>query len=154
LVSELCRSGASKVFEAHVAGNEQPILLKVLDTERLDDSRLKPEEWIFAFDREASLAKEIALDGLPTFIQAGQDGSRRYVAYARISGTPLNTVMSRGKLSADAVRLIIASAAGTLFELHERGFLYCNMLPSTVHVRDDGSALLTDLSLLAPATGP
>jgi serine/threonine protein kinase len=155
VIADLGRVGGTNAYEALAADTRQAAYVKVLDPSKLDDQRLRPEEWIRCFEREGQVAAALKAPGLPELIEAGLQGNLRFLAYDRVQGLPLNTVIARGKsMPASAVRRAMASAAKALFALHRAGYVYCNVQAQHVLLLRDHSVRLDDLSFVAPATGP
>lgn len=155
IVSELGRAGPAVILDARTAGSNELVQLKVLDTARIDDARLRTEEWVACFGREVAIARKLSHRALPRLLEAGQEGPLQYIAYDRVESVPLSAVIGRGKpLDAESIRRIIAGVAQALAYLHERGFVCCNVQAHSVVLTREGYARVNDLSLAASAAGP
>jgi serine/threonine protein kinase len=153
--ADLGRFGASNAYEAKAIEGKESVLLKVLDTDRIDDARLRPDEWTFLFDRELAIARPLKNPSLPLVIEAGLQGALRYVAYRRAEGTPLNVLLGQGRqLPPGAIRRLIATAADALGYLHGRSIVFANVQAQSILQLRDGSAMLSDLSFASPTADP
>lgn len=154
VLSELGPVGASSAYEAR-SPEGGLVFLKILDEQKIDDARLRADQWIALFEREAELAGRITVSGVSRLIEHGREASFRYLAYERVDGLSLSALIGREKLpTPDSVRRLASSIAGSLRELHQRGILYCNVHSQAVLMRPDGLAHLSDLSMIAEIEGP
>jgi serine/threonine protein kinase/CheY-like chemotaxis protein len=153
--SVLSRSASSLQFRARDPNISRPVVLKVMDPQFVTDPRLRRDDWISLFKREARLAGRLAHPALPILHDAGRDGSVFFIVYSLIEGKPLNVTLESGdQLSREQVRRTLIDLAVALDHLHCRGLVHCDVRASNVIVAASGHAHLVDFSLTSAVEGP
>jgi serine/threonine-protein kinase len=153
--SLLKRTATSAVFRARDPNVARTVLLRVMSPDFINDSRLRREEWITLFKREARVAGRLSHPLLPTLFDAGRDGAFFFIVYSMIEGEPLSHVLDRGEtIPTDRIVRIISDVALALAHLHAHGVVHCDVRASNVVIDIEGRAHLVDFSLASDASGP
>jgi tRNA A-37 threonylcarbamoyl transferase component Bud32 len=149
------RSATTIVFRGRDPNVSRPVVLKVMDPDFISDPRLRREEWISVFKREARLSGRVLHTHLPTLYDAGRDGNVFFMVYSLFEGELLSTLLERGdRIPAEHVRRIVIDLASALEHLHDRGIVHCDLRAANVIVGANAHGYLIDLSMACELTGP
>jgi serine/threonine-protein kinase len=149
------RSASALHFRARDPNVSRPVLLKVMDPDFVSDVRLRRDDWVSLFKREARIAGRVNHPALPVLFDAGRDGAVFFIAYSMIEGRTLNAILDSGELlSPDAIRDIVKRLATALDHLHARGVVHCDVRAANVIIAPGGDAHLVDFSLASMIEGP
>lgn len=151
----LKRTATSAVFRAKDPNVARTVLLRVMSPDFINDSRLRRDEWITLFKKEARVAGRLTHPLLPTLFDAGRDGAFFFIVYSMVEGEPLSAVLDRGEtIPSDRIARIIADIAAALAHMHARNVVHCDVRASNVVIDIEGRAHLVDFSLASDAAGP
>jgi len=143
-LQRLLGEGASgAVFLATREGAREPVALKVLASELLDDEVARAR-----FAREASLLEEADHPALLPLLEAAPEAPRPYLALAYLSGGDLRSHLAEaGPLPGAEVLELGRRLAGALGALHRAGIVHRDLKPENVLLDGEGRAYLADLGL-------
>ena len=142
-VQRLSVGAISAVFLAEKESSNQTLILKVL--------RQVPDhaDGSGPFDRFLQEYESIAGIDHPNIVKIydlGVGDDHAHIAMEYLSGGNLQQCIEEG-ISEDQVIDFVKQIASALDELHTRGILHCDLKPSNVMLRENGSAALIDFGL-------
>jgi serine/threonine-protein kinase len=92
--------------------------------------------------REATILASVDHPGLPDFFECGVLPDRRpWIAMELVQGTPLQTEMAKGPMSADAVRAFVRAVARVLAAAHARGVAHRDLKPDNIFLTQGESSV-------------
>lgn len=149
------RTASTAIFRARDPNVSRTVLLKVMSPDFITDPRLRREEWVTLFKREARVAGKLDHALIPTLYDAGRDGGFFFIVYSLVEGEPLSALIERGEtIAADKVKKIVVDVATALAHLHAKGVVHCDVRASNVVLDTEGRAHLVDFSMASEAGGP
>ncbi|MCK6546628.1 protein kinase, partial [Myxococcota bacterium] len=149
------RSASALLFRARDPNVSRELALKVLDPDLVADRRIRREEWVSLFKKEARIAGRFYHPRVPALFDAGRDGNVYFLAYALVEGESLQQAIDRAeRFDPERVRRIVADVASALDHLHTRGVVHCDVRAANVVLGKDGHAYLVDFSMATEADGP
>jgi serine/threonine-protein kinase len=147
LLERAGEGGMGLVFRAIREQDGTVVALKVLKTDVSAN-----ETYRRRFEHEVRAASRVRHPNLVPLLDDGEADGERYLAYEWVSGQSVeDRLAGHGPLPLEeAVRIVEQVGAG-LDELHDTGLVHRDVKASNVLLREDGTAMLTDLGL---ARGP
>ncbi|HSG38573.1 MAG TPA: serine/threonine-protein kinase, partial [Thermoanaerobaculia bacterium] len=116
----LGEGGMGVVYRARDVVSGRTVALKVLHP-----LRTREEEHRLRFLREAEILTRLDHPNIVRVFETGEAGGRAYICMELLTGEPLGRwIRRRGPLPPEAVREILAAAAGALGYVHERGIVH------------------------------
>ena len=106
------------------------------------------------FEREISLQAGLAHASLIPVLDAGADGTRRYLVMPLIEGTTLAGRIVSGPLAEHETRRIGAALAQALDCVHDHGIVHRDVKPSNVLLGRDGQVFLADFGIACRRAAP
>lgn len=149
LASVLSKSQRATVYRAFDPNVDRQVVLKVMDTEAIDDASMSRDDWIVLFEREARIAGKAKDPRIPVLFDAGRDGSNYFMAMELLHGEVLRTLLVHSfPMSAASITRVIRDVASALLSLHDEGIMHGDVRPGNIVVTDAFSgAYLLDFSL-------
>jgi tRNA A-37 threonylcarbamoyl transferase component Bud32 len=146
LLERLGAGAAATVWRAKAGRSE--VALKLFDAEVMQSSDARER-----FFREARVGAEIAHRHVVAIRDSGQlEDGRCYLAMELVRGRSLGVALrAEGKLDPGRAAEIAAGVADGLAALHARGIVHRDIKPDNVLLREDGSAVVSDLGLARSA---
>ncbi|HZE99647.1 MAG TPA: protein kinase [Planctomycetota bacterium] len=141
LVKEVGKGGMGRVYRAWDENVGRFVAVKVIDTEDVTDRE--------RFVREAQIAGRLNHPSIATVYQAGEQGTRGYIAMQFIEGGPIDAV----KLPLLNCLALIRDAARALSYAHEQGVIHRDVKPGNLMVDNGGRVFLTDFGLAKEVVG-
>lgn len=149
------RTASTAVFRAKDPNVSRSVLLKAMSPDFITDPRLRREEWVTLFKREARMAGKLSHPLIPTLFDAGRDGGFFFIVYSLVEGEPLSAVIERGEpIPTAKLKKIISDVATALAHMHSKGVVHCDVRASNVVLDLQGAAHLVDFSMASEAGGP
>jgi hypothetical protein len=100
-----------------------------------------------AYEREAHHARAVSSPGLAELLEASEHG----LVYRRSRGRTLVEWLRASAGRSDDASAVLRGVLELLIPLHARGLVAGTLVPSALHVADDGAVELIDRSSLGPA---
>jgi len=141
LVREVGKGGMGRVYRAWDENVGRIVAVKVIDTEDVGDRE--------RFVREAQIAGRLHHPSIATVFQAGEEGTRGYIAMQFIEGGAIDGQ----KLSLLNLLGLIRDAAHALSYAHEQGVVHRDVKPGNLMVDGGGRVFLTDFGLAKEVVG-
>jgi hypothetical protein len=141
LVREVGKGGMGRVYSAWDENVGRYVAVKVIDTEDINDRE--------RFVREAQIAGRLNHASIATVYQAGEQGTRGYIAMQFIEGGPIDGQ----KLPLLSTLAMIRDAAHALSYAHEQGVIHRDVKPGNLMVDGKGHVFLTDFGLAKEVVG-
>jgi hypothetical protein len=141
LVREVGKGGMGRVYRAWDENVGRYVAVKVIDTEDVSDRE--------RFVREAQIAGRLHHPSIATVFQAGEQGTRGYIAMQFIEGGPIDG----HKMPLLATLGLIRDAARALSYAHEQGVIHRDVKPGNLMVDGKGHVYLTDFGLAKEVVG-
>ncbi|MBK8013528.1 MAG: protein kinase [Deltaproteobacteria bacterium] len=139
----LGRSATTSSFFARDANLERELFIKALDPTLVADTRLKTEEWVRLFKREARMAARVAHGALPVLYDAGTHEGCYFAVYQWFEGAVLARKVNAGRPMATAdVYRVMLDVVDALAYLHSRGILHGDIRAANILVGPRGAKLL------------
>jgi hypothetical protein len=135
LVREVGKGGMGRVYRAWDENVGRFIAVKAIDTEDVGDRE--------RFVREAQIAGRLNHPSIATVFQAGEQGTRGYIAMQFIEGGPIDA----HKLPLLTALALVRDAAHALSYAHEQGVVHRDVKPGNLMVDGQGRVFLTDFGL-------
>tara|TARA_R110002096_G_scaffold31773_3_gene92842 strand:- start:1051 stop:3663 length:2613 start_codon:yes stop_codon:yes gene_type:complete len=139
-------SGASAtVVRASHVSNGDVVALKLL-RDHMDVTG----RWRERFQREMRLAQDLEHEGLCRVLAWGEHESQPFLVMSLVEGQTLAAEIASQPLTATEVARrvsVLVQVAQALQYMHVRGLVHRDVKPDNILVRQDGSAVLTDLGL-------
>jgi hypothetical protein len=135
LVREVGKGGMGRVYRAWDENLGRFVAVKVIDTE---DAASRER-----FVREAQIAGRLHHPSIATVFQAGEEGTRGYIAMQFIEGGAID---SKKPPLLTALSLILDSARALSYA-HEQGVVHRDVKPGNLMVDGKGHVFLTDFGL-------
>jgi hypothetical protein len=141
LVQEVGKGGMGRVYRAWDENVGRFVAVKVIDTEDVGDRE--------RFVREAQIAGRLHHPSIATVFQAGEQGTRGYIAMQFIEGGAIDSQ----KLSLLTLLAMVRDAARALCYAHEQGVVHRDVKPGNLMVDGKGLVFLTDFGLAKEVVG-
>ncbi len=141
LVREVGKGGMGRVYHAWDENVGRYVAVKVIDTEDVGDRE--------RFVREAQIAGRLHHPSIATVFQAGEQGTRGYIAMQFIEGGAIDAQ----KLSLLPLLALVRDAAHALCYAHEQGVVHRDVKPGNLMVDGKGQVFLTDFGLAKEVVG-
>jgi hypothetical protein len=135
LVREVGKGGMGRVYRAWDENVGRFVALKAIDTEDVGDRE--------RFVREAQIAGRLSHPSIATVFQAGEQGTRGWIAMQFIEGGPIDA----HKLPLLTALALVRDAAQALSYAHEQGVIHRDVKPGNLMVDGQGRVFLTDFGL-------
>ena len=135
LVREVGKGGMGRVYYAWDENVGRFVAVKVIDTEDVTDRE--------RFVREAQIAGRLHHPSIATVYQAGEQGTRGYIAMQFIEGGAIDG----HKMPLLSTLAMIRDAAQALSYAHEQGVIHRDVKPGNLMVDGKGHVFLTDFGL-------
>jgi serine/threonine-protein kinase len=136
----LCELFAAWPFGRQAAGRA-PYLLKLLRSDCKGDPRARA-----LLEREAEVGRHVTHPHLIAVLDAGVQGSDRFVVLPNLEGATLAEILDEGQPQPLAVALWLArQAAQALQALHAANWLHMDLKPANLHVSPRGHLTVLDL---------
>lgn len=106
--------------------------------------------WRERFQREQRLAQSLQHEGLCRVLAWGEHEGQPFLVMSLVEGLTLAAEIASGPLTSDAVTRrvrVLMQVARALQCMHRHGLVHRDVKSGNIIVRDDGSAVLTDLGL-------
>ncbi len=140
------RGGMADVHRAHDTMLDRTVAVKLLrDVTEVDTRR---------FADEARLLSTLHHPHIVTFLDAGVDDERPWIALELADGATLAQLVASSTPDVERIREIGSEVAAGLAHAHDRGVVHRDVKPSNIVLGADGTAKLTDFGIarLADAT--
>ncbi|MBV8881704.1 MAG: serine/threonine protein kinase, partial [Planctomycetaceae bacterium] len=135
LVKEVGKGGMGRVYHAWDENVGRYVAVKVITTEDQSDRE--------RFVREAQIAGRLHHPSIATVYQAGEQGTRGYIAMQFIEGGPIDGQ----KLPLLSSLAMIRDAAHALSYAHEQGVIHRDLKPGNIVIGADGRPFVLDFGL-------
>jgi len=135
LVREVGKGGMGRVYYAWDENVGRYVAVKVIDTEDVTDRE--------RFVREAQIAGRLHHPSIATVYQAGEQGTRGYIAMQFIEGGPIDG----HRMPLLSTLAMIRDAAQALSYAHEQGVIHRDVKPGNLMLDGKGHVFLTDFGL-------
>jgi serine/threonine protein kinase len=148
LGERIALGGAAEIYEATDVHLAQAVAVKVLTA---DDHG---PEHIQRFAEEARLLATVNHPNLVPLVDAGRDGSWRYLVMPLIQGEDLARIIRRGPLPPPEVARVGAALADALAHIHALRIVHRDLKPANVLIEPGGGVYLADFGIAHAWDGP
>lgn len=139
---EIARGGMGIVYEASDTRLGRKVAIKLLTTERRNDS-----QWLKRFRREAKLASGLNHPNILTIYDIGEENGIPYIASEHVEGITLRTRMAGNSLPIrDSIDIASQIARGML-AAHSSSIIHRDLKPDNIMIRNDGIVKILDFGL-------
>jgi eukaryotic-like serine/threonine-protein kinase len=142
IVGRIGAGGMGVVYKARDTKLGRLVALKVLADGSLASATARARML-----REARNASALNHPNIATIYEVGEDGGQIYIAMELVEGRPLNEVIQRDGMAAQAVTRYALQIASALAHAHERGIVHRDLKPANVVVTADGHVKVLDFGL-------
>jgi tRNA A-37 threonylcarbamoyl transferase component Bud32 len=133
--------GSSVVYRAYDRDLRRELALKVLRSDRLDESSLT------RLRREAAAARDTASPRLVRVFDIGSSGNVVYLSMELVEGTTLKGRLRAGRLEIEEAVRISIQVLEAVGDLHEVGLVHRDLKPSNILLAPGGAVKVGDLGL-------
>lgn len=141
IVEQLGEGGMAIVYKAFDTRLERAVALKVIRTERMDDS-----QFLGRFEREARALAKLTHPNIVHINDYGEHDGLPYLVMDFIPGGTLKEKIGAPIPWAEAA-WFLAPVAGALDYAHKQGIIHRDIKPSNILVTDSGQPMLTDFGI-------
>lgn len=154
IVTRLGRGGMGEVYRADDLRLDQPVALKFLPSEWIDDAerreRLRDEVRLARGVSHPRVCRVFDLDEIE---HAG--GRELCLAMELIDGEDLASLLSRiGRLAPEKATDIGTQICAGLAAIHKAGVVHCDLKPANIMIDADGSVRITDFGIAESVQAP
>lgn len=142
IIEKLGQGGMATVYKAYHAGLDRYVALKVLHTELTEDLTFTAR-----FQREAHLVAKLDHPNIVPVYDFAEYNGYPYLVMKFIEGETLKARLTRTRLKANEILLIVESVGSALVYAHQEGILHRDIKPSNVLLAKDGRIYLADFGL-------
>jgi serine/threonine protein kinase len=146
ILEKLGEGGMGVVYKAEDTKLHRPVALKFLSPSFPADEPQRER-----FQREAQTAASLLHPNIATIFElneVSEDTPRAlYIAMEYVEGEPLSELLKNGPLPEEQVHSIAVQLARGLLAAHEHGVVHCDIKPSNICVKTDGSVKILDFGL-------
>ncbi len=141
VVEQLGEGGMAIVYKAFDTRLERAVALKVIRTERMDDS-----QFLGRFEREARALAKLTH---PNIVHINDYGEHEGLPYLVMDFIPGGTLKERigAPIHWGEAAWFLAPVAGGLDYAHKQGIIHRDIKPSNILVTDSGQPMLTDFGI-------
>ena len=143
LVSKLAQGGMGAVYLAERADGhfEQRAAIKLI-------RGVPSAEMLAHFTRERQILATLQHPHIARLLDGGATpGGQPYLVMEYVEGVPIDTYCSEHKLPLDARLKLFEEVCGAVQFAHRRLIVHCDLKPSNVLVREDGTPVLLDFGI-------
>lgn len=98
--------------------------------------------------KESGMLHALMVSGLPRHVKsADRDVEPPFLAMEYVEGKLLSDVLAAGAMPHKQAAECVAAVAETVNALHRAGFVHCDLKPSNIIIRPDGSTCVLDLGV-------
>ena len=148
LLEPIGAGGLGDVYRARDTKVGRTVALKVLSEDRSIDRRFD-ERFKTAIRDAAGLSHP----NIATLFDAGDDGSRWYIAYEFVSGVTLRQELSNRAVNSRRALELAIQIGDALADAHGRDVVHGDLRPETIMVTAKGSAKILDFGLASWTRG-
>lgn len=132
LISKIGVGGYGAVFKARQASTGQLVAVKMLLSDRLDDSQTLVEE-TGRFQREMTLIARLSHPHIVRLIDSGVSDGRRLMILEYVDGQDLGELLrKKGPISLAVCKRIIVQVLDALSEAHGMGIIHRDLKPQNI----------------------
>lgn len=143
LLEPLGRGGMGRVYRGHDELLARPVAVKLIYDDSIIDSDLR-----HACALEARAAARLNHPGIVRILDSGFDDGHLYVVMSLAEGRTLaEIVRTDGPLPTVRALEIVMQVADALGAAHQEGIIHCDVKPSNLIVRPDGTVQLVDFGI-------
>jgi hypothetical protein len=143
LMEEVGVGGMGTVHRARDTRDGSIVAVKVLHPHLSRDP-----DYVRRFEREVRIAQRLDSPRIVRVLDAGADGSSRYIVMEYVEGRTLAQVIhERGQLPVAEVIAISTAVAEALDSAHAGGIVHRDISPQNVLIQPDGSVKVTDFGV-------
>ena len=142
LDEEIGRGGMGVVYRATDTRLGRAAAIKVLPAESTGNA-----ERTQRFVQEARAASALNHPNIITIYEIGEDQGNTFIAMELVDGTPLDKVLTRGRLPIATALDYATQVAGALAAAHARGIIHRDIKPANIIITADGRVKLLDFGL-------
>jgi eukaryotic-like serine/threonine-protein kinase len=141
IVEQLGEGGMAVVYKAFDTRLERAVALKVIRTERMDDS-----QFLGRFEREARALAKLTH---PNIVHINDYGEHEGLPYLVMDFIPAGTLKERigAPIPWAEAAWFLAPVARALEYAHKQGIIHRDIKPSNILVTDSGQPMLTDFGI-------
>jgi len=149
VLKKIGSGGFGGVYQAKDLVLDRVVTLKVLSSGLVDD-----KQTIAKFLREIFNAASLEHPNIVRIYELGSSDRLPFAAMEYIDGQDLReTVISVRQVNLPVMRTLFIQVCKALEYIHRKGFIHCDVKPENILIDRDGSAKLTDFSLLKAING-
>lgn len=142
LKKKIGAGGMSEVFLAERDGDDEPLVLKILDMRNHSSG-----EMLQRFIQEYAILSQIDHPHVVKIFDQGFTDEYAYIAMEYFERGDIRQLTARNPVERELALAIIVQAAQALAEVHKRGVVHRDMKPENLMLRTDGSIALADFGV-------
>ena len=142
LEAELGRGGMGVVYRGVDARLGRPVAIKVLPAEATQDADRRRR-----FLQEARTASTLNHPHIVTIYEVDEHEGTTFIAMELVEGTPLDVLLSRGRLDQALALDYAAQVADALAAAHAAGIIHRDIKPANIMITRDGRVKVLDFGL-------
>lgn len=142
----LAQGAVADIYLGYNISTQQLVAIKVFE---LNEIVLPYQQE--QFSREISFMRQSQHESIVPLLDAGQEGSLRYLVMPYLSGGTLQDLLAKGPLDVEGAATILDQLADALHHIHERGLLHRDIKPSNILFDEIGHVYLADFSIASRA---
>lgn len=151
ILDTIGEGGYGIVFKAQQTSTEQPVAIKVLQSNKLADPKKRRSE-VGRFEREMKVIARLKHPNIVRLIDSGhlEDGAL-FTVLEFVEGTSLAEVLEdEGALEPREAKRLMLQVADALCCAHDQGVIHCDLKPHNIMITDTGgrrNALVLDFGI-------
>lgn len=142
IIKEVGKGAMGVVYQAHDPQIDRMVALKVLRRDRVTS-----EDLVKRFLKEAKAIGRLSHPNIVTVYDVGHDHDTIYIAMEFLEGTPLNQMITQGRLGLENIVDLGVQMAEAVDYAHQKGIVHRDVKPTNIIVTSNGQVKITDFGI-------